>query len=178
MLRMRRWRREFSSRICLLVMDGMELQRMNDLRCYECQAANFSLFVGEEAPLSGVSFFVGEEVVLLVFSLFSAEEAPLLGFSLFAGDVEPLLGFSREGGGEALTSSLRFYTSTIAKAMTSMLDTGDMPTSGERYSPFSSRFSSLRKYASPSLPTRIFCSTRLSFTRSVTMRFPEARDMI
>lgn len=165
MLRMRRWRREFSSRICLLVMEGMEFQRMNDLRCYECQAAYFSLFVGEEAPLSGVSFFVGEEVLLL-------------GFSLFAGEEEGLLGFSREGGGEELTSSLRFYSSTIAKTMTSMLDTGDMPTSGERYSPFSSRFSSLRKYASPSLPTRIFCSTRLSFTRSVTMRFPEARDMI
>ena len=165
MLRMRRWRREFSSRICLLVMEGMAFQRMNDLRCYECQAAYFSLFVGEEAPLSGVSLFVGEEVVLL-------------GFSLFAGEEEPLPGFSREGGGEELTSSLRFYSSTKENTMTSMLDTGDMPTSGERYSPFSSRFSSLRKYASPSLPTRIFCSTRLSFTRSVTMRFPEARDMI
>lgn len=165
MLRMRRWRREFSSRICLLVMEGMAFQRMNDLCYYECQAAYFSLFVGEEAPLSGVSFFVGVEVLLLV-------------FSLFAGEEEGLLGFSKEGGGEELTSSLRFYASTIAKTMTSMLDTGDMPTSGERYSPFSSRFSSLRKYASPSLPTRIFCSTRLSFTRSVTIRFPEARDMI
>ena len=143
-------------------MEGMEFQRMNDLCCYECQAAYFSLFVGEEAPLSGVSFFVGEEALLLWLSV----------------EEEALLGFSREGVGEELTSSLRFYTSTIAKAKTSMLDTGDMPTSGERYSPFSSRFSSLRKYASPSLPTRIFCSTRLSFTRSVTMRFPEARDMI
>ena len=162
MLRMRRWRREFSSRICLLVMEGMEFQRMNDLRYYERPIAYFSLFVGEEAPLSGVSFFVGEEALLLWLSV---EEVALLGFS-------------REGGGEALTSSLRFYTSTLAKAKTSMLDTGDMPTSGERYSPFSSRFSSLRKYASPSLPTRIFCSTTLSFTRSVTMRFPEARDMI
>ena len=122
MLRMRRWRREFSSRICLLVMEGMEFQRMNDLRYYECQAAYFSLFVGEEAPLSGVSFFVGEEALLLWLSV----------------EEEALLGFSREGGGEELTSSLRFYASTIEKAKTSMLDTGDMPTSGERYSPFSS----------------------------------------
>ena len=97
MLRMRRWRREFSSRICLLVMEGMEFQRMNDLRYYECQAAYFSLFVGEEAPLSGVSFFVGEEMLLF-------------GFSLFEGEEEGLFGFSREGGGEELTSSLRCYT--------------------------------------------------------------------
>ena len=67
---------------------------------------------------------------------------------------------------------------TTATQITSMLDTGDMPYPGERYSPFSSRFSSLKKYASPSLPTRIFCSTTVSFTRIVTMRFPEALDRI
>ena len=99
MLRMSCWRRLFSSWICLLVMVGMEFQRMKDLRGERGSGGYFPFFVGE----GGVSVFV--EVSALTeeeeLSALTEDEEP----STFTEEEE----LSSIGGGEALFCSFKFY---------------------------------------------------------------------
>ena len=108
MLRMSCWRRLFSSWICLLVMVGMEFQRMKDLRGERGSGGYFPFFVGE----GGVSVFV--EVSALTeeeeLSALTEDEEP----STFTEDEEPSTFTEEEelssiGGGEALFCSFKFY---------------------------------------------------------------------
>ena len=108
MLRMSCWRRLFSSWICLLVMVGMEFQRMKDLRGERGSGGYFPFFVGEGgvSVFDEVSAFVEDEEL----SALTEEEE----LSALTEDEEPSTFTEEEelssiGGGEALFCSFKFY---------------------------------------------------------------------
>lgn len=117
MLRMSCWRRLFSSWICLLVMVGMEFQRMKDLRGERGSGGYFPFFVGEGgvSVFDEVSAFVEDEELSALaadeeLSALAADEDP----STFTEDEEPSTFTEEEelssiGGGEALFCSFKFY---------------------------------------------------------------------
>ena len=117
MLRMSCWRRLFSSWICLLVMVGMEFQRMKDLMGEAGSGGYFPFFVleGGVSVFDEVSAFVEDEELSALaadeeLSALAADEDP----STFTEDEDPSTFTEDElassmGGGEALFCSFKFY---------------------------------------------------------------------